>query len=134
MTPISRDTLRQMKVVEDERKKAEQLDRIISIIYKEVKDTAKIKGDTNYSHAIPIISQIRDFRGTMKYNYDVFYTMNMEEILERIKALFPDCLVNKKTLSMGRDGKMYDISSLCSTVAAFVDHSRDQDYIVVDWS
>jgi hypothetical protein len=112
-----------MKIVEDERKKAEQLDRIISIIYKEVKDTAKIKGDTNYSHAIPIISQIR---GTMKYNYDVFYTTNMEEILERIKALFPDCL--------GRDGKMYDISSLCSTVAAFVDHSRDQDYIVVDWS
>ncbi len=131
MTPISRDTLRQMKVVEDERKKAEQLDRIISIIYKEVKDTAKIKGDTNYFHAIPIISQVR---ATMKYNYDVFYTANMEEILERIKALFPDSLVNKKTLSMGRDGKMYDLSKVDTSLLAFVDHSRDQDYIVVDWS
>lgn len=130
LVPVSRDRLRMMKIEEDEKKRQEEVNRIVGMIYGSVIGSAKSKSDTFYQYPIPS-SQVRH---THQIIYDEFFMKNLDEVLDRLRSLFPDCSVDKKTLSRGNDGKMYDISKMDTSFLPFVNHSYDQSFIVVDWS
>ena len=63
---------------------------------------------------------------------------NIDEILTRLRSLFPECVVEYKNISLarGRDGKEYDISTLDDKVRPFIDttYARTNSYIIIDWS
>lgn len=131
LIPISRDTLRSMKAEEDEMKRMAEVNRVLSIIYREVVESAKSKDDTSYNYTIPVRGVVK---ATHQMLYDEFFMKNMDEILVRLRSLFPECTVEQKTLSRGNDGKMYEISKMDSTLLPFVNHNYDQSFIVVNWS
>ena len=67
-----------------------------------------------------------------------YIVKNVDEILSRLRSLFPECSVEYKKVSMamGRDGKEYDISNLDDKLRPFIDTARAQikEYIVIDWT
>jgi hypothetical protein len=58
----------------------------------------------------------------------------MKLILDGLRLVFPECLVEHATLVRAQDGKLYDISKLDEKMIPFIDMQQRTEYIVVDWS
>jgi hypothetical protein len=76
-----------------------------------------------------------------KIQFDItpeFIVENIEEILKRLRSIFPGCSVDykKTTVAIGRDGKEYYMSTFDDSIYQLIDvrHSRTDEHIVIDWS
>lgn len=118
--PISRIDLQQLKAKKDEQNRLNQINQIVNHIYSVVVNVAGSKIVTSYNHPIPRQAE--------------FYEKNKDDIINGLKTLFPDCLIDYKMLSRGNDGKMYDITNIDEKMRPFINRQHDQVHIVVDWS
>jgi hypothetical protein len=149
LTPFSRETLRLLKGQKDEEGRERRLEEVIRNIYASAVSSAERIAETTYRFAIhnnyqqnvcipSIIPSNYPLQSILFQITKEFIVGNMDEILTRLRSLFPDCSVEYKkvALAIGRDGKEYDILNLDEKLHAFIDTSRAQtkEYIVIDWS
>jgi hypothetical protein len=140
--PMSRDTMRGLKVKYEEAARSQQVKQIVQQVYQAAVQTAKSKTDTSYNHQLPRGTTVAEMQivAVQKFGCnggttaDPFYVKNMPDILAGLQELFPGCDVSHTLLSKGTDGKLYDISKLDDKVLPFVNRALDQSYIVIDWS
>ena len=149
LTPFSRESLRLLKGQKDEEGRERRLEQITKEIYTNAVSFAERNAETSYRHSVMNNYNPVNIPSTILTSSHHLYSIqfpitkefilgNTDEILTRLRSVFPDCSVEYKKVSMamGRDGKEYDISSLDEKLRAFIDTSRAQtkEYIVVDWS
>ena len=148
LRPFSRESLRLLNRQKDEEGRERRLEQIIKEIYTNTVQFAERKSETVYRYSLINNYNPISIPSTISSGHHLHYIQfpitkefilgNMDEILTRLRSLFPDCSVEYKKVSMamGRDGKEYDISSLDEKLRAFIDTTRAQtrEYIVIDWS
>lgn len=83
---------------------------------------ASAPSNTTYNHPIP--SSLADF-----------YKAHMDEILENLRELFPNCHISHTLLTIGTNGKIYDVARIDDKELKFLNNTvLDNSYIVIDWS
>ena len=155
LTPYSRDVMRSFKAEKDLEIKNLKIDFIVKRNYELAvrfaeTDTSTIykynlgeKNDRHHGYITVHFKVSIQQNGSPIENVSVTkddIVKNMEEILSRLRILFPDCSVDYKKVATatGRDGKEYDISVLDDKLHPFIDDSatscRTTENIVIDWS
>ena len=149
LTPFSRKNMHTLKSQKDEEGHQRKLEEVVRNIYMSAVYFAERNTETSYrfsflngyQNMVNIPSSIPSNHSLQYISFQItkdFIVGNMDEILTRLRSLFPDCSVEYKKVSMarGRDGKDYDISNLDEKLRPFIDTARAQtnDYIVIDWS
>jgi len=163
LTPYSRDLMRSFKAEKDLEIKNLKIESIVKQVYERAVRFAETDTSTIYKYTLRdendrhhgyIAPNDRHhgyitvhFKGSIQQNGSPIENVqvkkddivkNMEEILSRLRILFPDCSVDYKKVSMatGRDGKEYDISVLDDKLRQFIDLNRAiiTENIVIDWS
>jgi DNA-binding ferritin-like protein (Dps family) len=148
LEPFSRENMRSLKSQKDEEGHQRRLEEVVKNIYTSAVSFAERKTETTYRFAIQNGSQcLVNISSTIPSNLyqsiqfqitKEYIVGNMDDILGRLRALFPECSVEYKKVSMvlGRDGKEYDISNLDEKLRPFIDTQRavTNDYIVIDWT
>jgi hypothetical protein len=122
LTPVSRDHLRSLKKNRDEEIRLNQINNYVRNIYSAVVNKAQTSTDTYYR-----TTQISEFE-----------RKHMPEILDTLKTLFPDCLVEYQHTIGGNDGKMYDINKLDESMRQILLNpsykTKVHEQIVIEWS
>ena len=122
LTPVSRDHLRSLKTKRDETIRIEQIDHYVRGIYRAVVNKAETSTDTYYR-----TTQISEFE-----------RKNIQEILDTLKSLFPDCRVEYQHTIGGNDGKLYDINNLDESSRQILlnpsYNTKVHEQIVIEWS
>ena len=146
LTPFSRENMRALMSQKDEEGHQRKLEQVVRNIYTDTVCFAERNTETIYRFRIingyqnwVAIPSIIPSNNNLQLQINKDYIMgNMDEILARLRLLFPDCSVEYKKVSMarGRDGKDYDISNLDEKLRPFIDTARAEtnEYIVIDWS
>jgi hypothetical protein len=134
LKPISREGMQTLKVVKQDIHKRTQLDSIIRHIYQEAVSKASNSLARTYREAITI--NTKDY--TMSINNIPFERVDIQGIISKLRELFPECSVEHTMLSRGQDGKLYDLAKMeekaLQSVLPFVNRTKDQAYIIIDWS
>ena len=136
-TPLSREYLRSLKTKQDEERKEKKIVDFIQTIYESSVNFAKTNSDTvfkyNISSYFPMICHPNP--NIITHENIIEY---MDEILRRLRILFPDSRVEFKKISIvrGRDGKDYDLSIIDDKVRQFIDIrlATTTENIVIDYS
>jgi hypothetical protein len=135
LSPFPRCALKQMKAVEDEKKRQEYVRKFVKITYNEVLRVARSSTMNKYTVHLQIAGTAMPTSEHTLHPNDVKIVLeNQDEILEQLRELFPDCAVGIKTLSRGANGQYYDASTLDESALRFIDKRYDQTHLVVDWS
>lgn len=119
MFPVTGNSLRMLRAQEEAR--LSKINSIVQSIYPLVIHTAKHTSEKTCHHEI-------------RFPDRVFYTTNMVAIIAGLKELFPDAYIAHTLVSLGNDGKMYDVARLNPTTLPRVSKANENSYIVVDWS
>ena len=136
-TPVSREFLRDLKIKRDDEKRIQKMNDIVKSIYNNAITVAESCTETRYSHEID--PQRTRGISTVAYNnihsseYK-FYKDNMEDILYSLQILFQDCIVKVANMCNGRDGKIYDSSTLDANILSFINKDHAFECIVIDWT
>ena len=138
-----------LKSQKDEEGHQRKLEEVVRNIYRSAVYFAERNTETSYrfsflngyQNMVNIPSSIPSNHSLQYISFQItkeYIVKNMDEILTRLKTLFPDCSVEYKKVSMarGRDGKDYDISNLDEKLRPFIDTARAEikEYVVIDWS
>jgi len=145
LEPFSRENMRSLKAQKDHEGHQRKLEEFVRNIYATAVSFAERTAETTYRFPIQNgYHQNVSIPSTIPSNHlhillqitKEFIVGNMDEILTRLRILFPDCSVEYKKMSRGRDGKEYDISNLDEKLRQFIDTTCAQtnEYIVIDWS
>ena len=148
LEPFSRENMRSLKLQKDEEGHQRRLEEVVRNIYTSAVSFAERNAETSYTFCFPNTYQsLVNIPSTIPSNVyqsiqfqitKEYIVANMDEILGRLRSLFPECSVEYKKLSMAmaRDGKEYDISNLDEKLRPFIDTQRavTNEYIVIDWS
>jgi hypothetical protein len=153
LTPFSRENMRGLKSQKDEEGHQRRLEEVVRNIYTSAVSFAERNAETTYRfriqngnyNSVLIPSSIPHSNLHLNSLQSIPFQINkdfivgkMDEILARLRSLFPDCPVEYKKVSMarGRDGKDYDISKLDEKLRPFIDTARAEtnEYIVIDWT
>lgn len=147
LEPFSRENMRSLKSQKDEEGRQRKLEKFVKDIYTGAVRFAEEKDETTYrflfgnNYANYGGVQIPSIIPNNPLNYQItkeYILGNMDDIITRLRSLFPECSVEYKKLSMvlGRDGKEHDISNLDEKLRPFIDTQRavTNEYIVIDWS
>lgn len=122
MEPLTRNYLLGLKAQTDEENRVKIVQQYVQQIYNQVKQTATTTPETHYQQRVDHHTGHFSMRN------------NMSDILDRLRAMFPDSRVDFKSLSRGQDGKMYDIADIDERMKPFINPQLNQGFIVVDWS
>lgn len=117
--PITRDTLRCLKKIEDEARKREKISRGVSIISEYIIRHAKTSDETMCMYSDGVMGDIINI---------------LNEVLDGLKVNFPDCIIRVAKTFTGRSGKNEEatISSIATEITR--KHFHLKDSIIVDWS
>ena len=132
LQPISRDSLRGLKTAKDEEVLWEKVKDCVTQLHSCILRKAESSTDTFYHYQLPSFPISKETR--LPVPGPEFYRDNMKLILDGLRLLFPDCLVEHATLIRALDGKLYDISKIDEKMLAFINKQQSAEYIVVDWS
>jgi len=123
MIPYSRESLLQLKSNIDEENRILFVNRGIEAAYRSVISSAK-EGKTQYHQ--PLFQE----------PYKDFYKYNMDEILRKLRELFPDSKISLKTLLADRRGEYHDVSGYTAEMYKNknINLNSARDFIVFDWS
>jgi hypothetical protein len=120
MEPLTRNYLLGLKAQTDEENRVKIVQQYVQQIYNQVKQTATTTPETRYQQRVDHHTGHFSMRN------------NMSDILDRLRAMFPDSRVDFK--SLGQDGKMYDIADIDERMKPFINPQLNQGFIIVDWS
>lgn len=132
LQPILRDSLRGLKAAKDEEMLWEKVKNSVTQLHSVILRKAESSTDTFYHYQLPSFPISKETR--LPVPGPEFYRDNMKLILDGLRLLFPDCLVEHATLIRALDGKLYDISKIDEKMLAFINKQQSAEYIVVDWS
>jgi hypothetical protein len=136
-TPLSREYLRSLKAKQDEERKEKKIVGFVQTIYESSVNFAKTNSDTIFKYNISSSFQIIPHPNPNMITHENFIEY-MDEILRRLRILFPDSRVEFKKISIvrGRDGKDYDLSIIDDKVRQFIDIrlATTTENIVIDYS
>ncbi len=136
-TPLSREYLRSLKTKQDEESKEKKIVGFVQTIYESSVNFAKTNSDTIFKYNISSYFHMILHRNPNMVTHDNVIEY-MDEILRRLRILFPDSRVEYKKISIvrGRDGKDYDLSIIDDTVRQFIDIrlATTTENIVIDYS
>lgn len=120
LTPVSREHLHSLKRQKDEEMRIQYINNYVKNIYNSVINKAQTSTDNYYHH-----TQIFEFT-----------RRNMPEILDTLKTLFPDCLVEYQNTIEGKDGKVYDMNKLDENIRKILLSCSHEinERIVIEWS
>jgi hypothetical protein len=118
-TPLSREYLRSLKAKQDEESKEKKIVGFVQRIYESSVNFAKTNSDTVFKYNIA--------------NQNVIDCI--DEILRRLRILFPDSRVEYKKIIMAR-GRDYYLSIIDDTLKQFIGlrHASTTENIVIDYS
>jgi len=131
LVPMNRETLLSLKAKKDEDARQTRIGQIVNTIYTHTVHVAEVTTRTCYEHQVPLSNVYS--RST---DPCPFHMNNMDKILTKLQALFPDAIVTNKRMVMGRDKVLYDIANIKShhdAVLPFLNIDSSQLYIVIDW-
>ena len=136
--------MRAFKAQKDEETRNLKIESIVKKIYKEAVQFAELNSETIFR--VKYVSTMVDLNYGM-LPPSTYYQLkigrddvepNKEEILSRLRCLFPDSKVEYKKVSIakGKGGKEFDISTLDDNILQLIDirQSTTEEYIVIDWS
>ena len=122
LTPVSREHLRSLKNQRDEEIRIEKINNYVRHIYSSAVNKAQSSTDTYYQYT----------------RIDESMRKNMQEILDTLKSLFPDCRVEYQHTIGGNDGKLYDINNLDESLRQILlnpsYNTKVHEQIVIEWS
>ena len=122
LTPVSREHLRSLKEKIDKEIHFQQIDKYVRHIYSSAVNKAQSSTDTYYQYT----------------RIDESMRKNMQEILDTLKSLFPDCRVEYQHTIGGNDGKLYDINNLDESSRQILLNpsykTKVHEQIVIEWS
>lgn len=127
LIPLSRNIMRQLKSNRDEEIRKEMIEHVILQIYATTVHVATTTQRNSHHFELPPIPVNR------RVAPDV-YRENKAEILNRLRALFPECVIDYVTLIKGNDGQMYDLTKLAPWVLALINRKDAKEYIMIDWT
>jgi len=113
------------KRLKNEEERLISIKRIVQDIYTKAINTAGQTTNTSFKYEIPNI---------LNAPYNTSIIANMKEIIGELETLFPDCSVKHTQMAQGRDGKLYDLSSIDEKLRPLMNVNRTVEGIVVDWS
>lgn len=125
LVPITRIKMRNLNNEIDCKITNDAIMKIIQYIYTNAIKTAKTTYETSYNYKVPYL--------TDKVANE-FHITNMCEILRILKELFPKCSVRHTLVSLGKDGKLYDISKINDDILSCINEVNKNSYIIIDWS
>jgi hypothetical protein len=129
---ISRDFLRGRKAAKDEEVLYEKVKHCVTQLHSAILNKAETSTDTFYHYQLPPFPSLK--KTGLPVPGPEFHRDNKKLILDGLRLVFPDCLVEHATLVRAQDGKLYDISKLDEKMIPFIDMQQRAEYIVVDWS
>jgi hypothetical protein len=127
MEPIYRETLRGLKTKTDLERDLEITNKIVSDIYYKTINNAKFTHSSQFRYKIPVEESECNFS---RY-YNSGYISNMNNILTKIRNLFPDCVV-EQTIIYSRDAP--EIISPERNKHPFYEENSGIMYIIIDWT
>ena len=113
------------KRLKDEEDRLARIKQIVQQIYTQAIRVAENTTNTSFQYEIPNIRNAP---------YNISIIANMKEIIGELETLFPDCSVKHTQMAQGRDGKLYDLSSIDEKLRPLMNVNRTVEGIVVDWS
>lgn len=159
MEPINNKTLKNLKKETDEENRINIVNKCINNIYVKLIEFAKIDDRTVFNYNIngniprprsvlpnvqkenikyePKKQKPEDYEPKLCYATpeDAYYIKNnINDVIDGLKKLFPECSIEYKALSRGTDGRMYDIKDIDQKMMPFINQQFNQECIVIDWS
>jgi hypothetical protein len=151
LTPFSRENMRLLKAQMDKEINDMKIDSAVKHLYRDAIRFAETNEDTIYRYDLNMINHYDNYiippsnvEKYITYHNKIHISKkdvleNMEEILRRLRTLFPGCFIKykKKSMVKGRDGKEYDISETDDKLLIQLfdtRHVRIDEYILIDWS
>ena len=124
LIPMPRDEMRSLKAKDDEIARIYQVEANVRSIYQSAVHLARTSTKTQYIYTITSYREIP------------FIVTNMDDILSRLRILFPDCSVQFTSIkmAMGADGAMRDITNLDPKAMPFIGQIQIKECISIDWS
>jgi predicted GH43/DUF377 family glycosyl hydrolase len=116
-----RQNLQSMKSSEDNRLK--KIDEIVNSIYSNVIQTSKTKTEKFYKY----------FCNFELYE-KTFIEDNKNDIFNRLRVLFPDCLIVFKFFLIDNNQQTHEFTDVNENLKQFVTRNYNMDYILIDWS
>ena len=116
--PVSRDYMRSLKSINDEKNRESQITHIVNQIYTNAIDLAGVGTKTEYH----------------QFGIGEFHRENMNEILVRVRNLFEGCKVCYRNMYLAQDGKYYDVSRWDEDFLPYDMKGKNIESIMVDWS
>lgn len=143
MKPMTRSELQVMAKEIEEAERIRTIKAIVETVYGYVVDVARNRNINPHAFgniAAPTVSRwcVSNIQSRMdlqldRDNRETFLKHNMEEILEKVRELFPDCDVSVKMLAAERTRDGSTEYKEVSPFSQYPAHSIDS-YIVVDWT
>jgi len=134
LTPMSKEVLQSLKNKLETENNTRIINNIITQIYNNVINNAKIKSDTIFEYNLSSINNLQiPYVKKLSPISKEFFIANITQILNGLIPLFPDCKVKHIVYATGQDNKLYDISNVPKTVKLNTT-IENQDYIVIDWT
>lgn len=126
LIPLFRTDLRGIKDNAEIDARIKFVDKYVQAIYTQVKRLAQIPSITSYKHRIELgfirnpnnINNIRD---------------NVHGILDKLRNLFPDSIVELKIVVLG-EKHPYTITKIDDSIKPYIYSNVQPQFIVVDWS
>jgi len=122
LTPVSRTYLQSLKAKNDEEQRQMRIKQTVQNIYSRTINTASQATKTSVEYEIG------------QGGHNPFQLADVKEIIGELETLFPDCSVKYTQMAQGRDGKLYDVSSLDDKLRPLLNLNSPKECIVVDWS
>jgi hypothetical protein len=123
LTPVSRTYLQTLKAKKDEEQRQMRIKQTVQSVYSQAIHTASQATKTSFEYQIG--------QGGI---HNPFQLADVKEIIGELETLFPDCSVKYTQMAQGRDGKLYDVSSLDDKLRPLLNLNSPKECIVVDWS
>jgi len=126
--PVPRDQLRKLKHESEDEKRREKVKRVINDIYEKVLDHAKTTFNSTFKYGV---YQATIVRGNPNKD-DIFRVKNIDDIIQGLKILFPDCSVQQRMYINGYT-RMYDTTELDSVhPSCLISDEIPMPFIVID--
>jgi DNA repair ATPase RecN len=114
------------KRLKNEEERLIGIKRLVQDIYRQAIQVAGNTANTSFKYEIP--------NNIHNPPFNISIIANMKEIISELETLFPDCSVKHTQMAAGRDGKLYDLSSVDEKLRPLMNVNRTVEGIVVDWS
>jgi hypothetical protein len=114
LTPLSFDTMKQLKVRKDDNIRQQRISEIVTKIYRSAKELAETTTQTSYSYNayLNVSGYCRRPKSEIcSASIYEFHIINMQTILTSLRNLFPGCVVqhSDKLVHLSSDGKHYEV-------------------------